>query len=49
MKKIIKLIKTVIKIIFGVLGTVIGIAAFLCAITLTVYYFYLLLRMFLNV
>ena len=34
MKKIIKLIKTVLKIIFGVLGTVIGIAALLCAITL---------------
>lgn len=34
MKKIIKLIKTTVKIICGILGGVIGLAAFLCAITL---------------
>ena len=34
MKKLIKFVKTVIKIICGVLGAVIGIAALLCAVTL---------------
>ena len=34
MKKIIKIVKTLIKAVFGILGTVIGVAAFLCAVTL---------------
>ena len=34
MKKIIKIVKTVIKAIFGILGGIIGLAALLCAVTL---------------